>query len=359
MSSGVGIVPLVHGKKHSASSYVCPRHVKLPGRCPVQEQADGFSLPSPRSEGVGAQSAGGQSVISKIGLPCVRLVRLEEQLQTASLVQLGQGQQCGSLECILPELGRFRLRIPSSCHSQEGHSKNQGGQTLGHSDSALLASESLAVGSFRDVSRSASGSSHQARSPSPTGPFPRQPQFLEAGGLEGLRQSYRSKGFSDQVIDTLQAARRPSTKGAYNAQWAVFKCWCSSRSVNPFHTSVALVLEFLADLFDQGKAYSTIKAYMSAFSAIRGKIDGYSFHTHPDIATFLKGVLRKRPPVKPTVSCWDLDLVLRFLSSSVFEPPDKASLANWTLKTIFPFSCHFGFSMSASQLFSYFKMFVK
>jgi hypothetical protein len=50
---------------------------------------------------------------------------------------------------------------------------------------------------------------------------------------------------------------------------------------------------------------------------------------------FLKGILRRRPPVKSIVPCWSLELVLDFLSSDVFEPPSKASLADWTLKTAF------------------------
>ena len=85
----------------------------------------------------------------------------------------------------------------------------------------------------------------------------------------------------------------------------------------------------------EGKAYGTIKGYTSAFSAVRGSLDGHSFATHPDIATFLKGVLRCRPPVKKTFPCWDLEVVLLFLSSDVFEPSDNASLGDWTLKTVF------------------------
>jgi hypothetical protein len=88
-------------------------------------------------------------------------------------------------------------------------------------------------------------------------------------------------------------------------------------------------------MFAQGKALSTLKGYLSAFTAIRGNIEGYSFHSHPDISTFIKGVLRLRPPLKKIVPCWELQVVLDYLSSEVFEPPLRVSLADWTLKTVF------------------------
>jgi hypothetical protein len=50
---------------------------------------------------------------------------------------------------------------------------------------------------------------------------------------------------------------------------------------------------------------------------------------------FLKGVYKKRPPVKRIFPCWDLELVLNFLISDVFEPMEQCSLSLWTLKTVF------------------------
>ena len=72
------------------------------------------------------------------------------------------------------------------------------------------------------------------------------------------------------------------------------------------------ILEFLNELFLQNKAYNTLKGYMSALSAFRGKIDRFSFVSHLEISTFLKGVLGRRPPVKKTIPCWDLEVVLDF-----------------------------------------------
>jgi hypothetical protein len=77
--------------------------------------------------------------------------------------------------------------------------------------------------------------------------------------------------------DTLQASRRQSTKGAYNAQWAVFSRWCRTRGKEPFSVDVVGILDFFNDMFVQDKTLSTLKGYMSAFTAIRGNIDGYSF----------------------------------------------------------------------------------
>ena len=69
--------------------------------------------------------------------------------------------------------------------------------------------------------------------------------------------------------------------------------------------------------------------------AVRGKIEGCVFPSHPLIAQFLKSVLLQRPPVKSLVAPWDLDIVLTYLQSEVFEPPDKVPLSVWTFKTVF------------------------
>ena len=191
------------------------------------------------------------------------------------------------------------------------------------------------IGSPGDVGGSSYSPSGQTGSSPSGGHLPRQSSVLEVDCMEGVRESYVAKGFSEEVIHTIQAARRPSTMGAYRGQWSVFARWCSGRSVDPFRADVAVVLQFLNDMLLEGKAFNTIKSYTSALSAVRGSIDGFSFATHPDIAVFLKGALRCNPPVKKLVPCWDLEVVLHYLSSNVFEPPERVSLSNWTLKTVF------------------------
>ena len=44
----------------------------------------------------------------------------------------------------------------------------------------------------------------------------------QPGGLESVWDSYRAQGLSEEVIYTLQTARKFSTEGAYEAQWRIF-----------------------------------------------------------------------------------------------------------------------------------------
>jgi hypothetical protein len=139
------------------------------------------------------------------------------------------------------------------------------------------------IGTSAVIDRPSTSPSYSAVSTPATGPLPQGPQILEVSGLENIRQRYEDRGFLQEVIDTLQAPRRQSTEGAYNAQWAIFSHWCHTRSKDPFSVDVVGILDFLNDMIVQGKALSTLKGYMSAFTAIRGNINGYSFYSHPEI----------------------------------------------------------------------------
>ena len=335
VSSGLGSPSLVSTKGHYNSSFVCSGSSQSYGRCSFPGQRFTLSTVRGRPARMVSQSSGGQSAVHSIGSPVVRLVRLPNKLQTSSVVQLGQGSSCLSLERFFPSLDSGRLCFSTSCSTSSSCVQDQAGPSYSHPHRPLLASESLGLRSSPYVSRSP----HQASPPSgftaTTRSVPPRSSVLASSGMESVRRSYVAKGFSTEVIHTLQASRRSSTTGAYEAQWSVFDRWCCGRGEDPFRVDLALVLEFLNDMFHQGKAYNTLKGYLSAFTAFRGSIQGYTFHQHPDIATFLKGVLRLRPPVRSPVPCWDLDLVLNFLSSHIFEPPDSATLDLWTLKTVF------------------------
>lgn len=69
-------------------------------------------------------------------------------------------------------------------------------------------------------------------------------------------------GLPDSVIRTIQNSRALSTLSLYECKWGVFERWCAARRVIPFQCSVAVILSFLQDQIDQGKAFSTIKVFL-------------------------------------------------------------------------------------------------
>ena len=74
---------------------------------------------------------------------------------------------------------------------------------------------------------------------------------------------------------------------------------------------------------------------MSALSNFLPDFDGVSLGRHRLISIFLRGVKRRRPPVRCVVLQWDLNLVLKFLDKPPFEPLHQASFKHCCLKTVF------------------------
>ena len=95
----------------------------------------------------------------------------------------------------------------------------------------------------------------------------------------------------------------------------------------------ALILSFLQDLIDKGKAFSTIKVYLAAISACHTGFEGKSVGQHPLVCQFMKGARRKLPTARALAPSWDLPLVLDALSCPPFKPLEQAELKMLSLKT--------------------------
>jgi hypothetical protein len=74
-------------------------------------------------------------------------------------------------------------------------------------------------------------------------------------------------------------------------------------------------------LFNQGIAVNTITGYRSAISSAMGSYDGYTVGAHPVISKLIKGFKIQRPVIRKYFPNWDLNVVLKTLMKSPFEPP--------------------------------------
>jgi integrase len=83
-----------------------------------------------------------------------------------------------------------------------------------------------------------------------------------------------------------------------------------------------------------GRAANTIKSYISALGKYLPLFDGVQLGQHRLVAMFLAGCKNLRRPPRHTVPSWDLDLVLKYLAKAPFEPMSRASLQDWTFKTV-------------------------
>ena len=143
----------------------------------------------------------------------------------------------------------------------------------------------------------------------------------------------QQRGLSAGVIEVMMGARAQSTSKLYAQKWSVFVDWCVERRIDPGSCAVEPVLEFLRSLFDKNRAASTIRVYAAAISACHEGFPKGPVFSHPYVKRFLKGCVRLRPVVRTVVPSWDLQLVLRALCRSPFEPVAQIPLKVLSMKT--------------------------
>ncbi|XP_065197171.1 uncharacterized protein LOC135828678 [Sycon ciliatum] len=129
-----------------------------------------------------------------------------------------------------------------------------------------------------------------------------------------LQQRFNAAGLSPQVVRLLSSSWRSSTNAAYASAWEQWLGWCSQRSVDPVRPSLAMVLQFLADSFEDGRSYSTLNVYRSAMSATLPELDGAPIGQHPLVVRLLRGICLERPPQPRYSHTWDVGIVTSWLS---------------------------------------------
>ena len=196
--------------------------------------------------------------------------------------------------------------------------------------------ESASRGSFIDIDCSSLG--HSALVPIPNGTGcgntststktrggPRKPR---GGGSSIVSQRdvateclghIRTEGSDNRVSGgvghLLANSRKLGTRRGYDSAWKKFSGWCRGRKVDPFQCSVQHILEFLAALFQEGYSYSSIGNARSAISAYHGLIGDRPVGEHPEVTKLMKGASNLRPVCPKYCSTWDVDQVLRFVTS--------------------------------------------
>lgn len=84
-------------------------------------------------------------------------------------------------------------------------------------------------------------------------------------------------------------------------------------------TDLKQVLEFLAFLHKEGKAYSTINVHRSALSMTLGLHNDLKLGVHPLVKRLMKACYVANPPQPRYSHTWDPDLVLRFMASDTSD----------------------------------------
>lgn len=130
--------------------------------------------------------------------------------------------------------------------------------------------------------------------------------------FQSVRKTLRGVALSQEAMNICLASNASSTSSSYQHHLHEFKDFCTRHNVTDhLSTTAATGVEFLTQLFHQGKSYSTINSARSALSQFVELSDSPNdFGTHPLTRTFMKGVFKLRPPQPRYQSTWDVKPVL-------------------------------------------------
>ena len=128
------------------------------------------------------------------------------------------------------------------------------------------------------------------------------PRPSSSSRVAHLKQTFRSKGLLEGVIEILKRSWRTSTQSAYSSTWGQWDSWCTQRSIDPLSAPISSILEFLFSQYNMGKQYRTINTIRSAISMTHEEVDGTRVGQHPLVTRFLKGVFNSRPPAPKYVA---------------------------------------------------------
>ena len=264
-----------------------------------------------------------------------RSVCLQNKSPIDSFCQLETRARCNGMRCFQFELGSHE-RLPFSTFLPDSslHKKDparSGRMHLDHTSSeeqAMVPSDSISPG--RQSAAVTQGQQTAAIARNRQGASSVQSKEFSLGCMASFRKEVSKQGFSEEVSKILQASWRQKTTCQYESAWKAWSSWCDQRQVDPFSTSLNVILEFLAELLHKGYKYRTIGVYRSTISNFHQPIDGIVIGKHPLMSKFMKWVYSMCPPEPKYFVTWDVNQVLSFLKT--WAPAEKLALKQLTLK---------------------------
>ena len=153
--------------------------------------------------------------------------------------------------------------------------------------------------------------------------------------MERLQRFAKSQGFSSRVAKQVGLARRPSSRAGYQSKWMIYRCWCHSECHSISRPSLPKIADFLFWLrLSRKLSVSAILSYRTMLAAVfRFKLPEIS--TSPILQDLLRSFKVEVPIRADRPPPWDLEVVLRYLRSSTFEPLSSVPLRSLTKEALF------------------------
>ncbi len=104
---------------------------------------------------------------------------------------------------------------------------------------------------------------------------------------------------------------RAGTSKQYNTYLNKWEQYCDRNKLSKFNPGLDEAIEFLTLLFESRLGYSALNTARSALSSILPLMEG----EHPLVCRYLKGVFELRPTLPRYTEIWNVDTVLRYLTT--------------------------------------------
>ena len=198
------------------------------------------------------------------------LIRNQILRLSAPFLQLATGSNC-----------RGNRRIPSGLEHRPGVctstlvpalpslEQSAGSSCNISSDSAFLEDPSMVSSTSRDARGFSSFAAARAYSSRAVSELRLSggEENSTTGRVQGIRMHLKTEGISDEAVDLIMASWRSKTDANYDSAWRKWQEWCSDKGVYPFAADLPSILSFLADQYNEGRAYRSLNCYRLALSS--------------------------------------------------------------------------------------------
>lgn len=157
-----------------------------------------------------------------------------------------------------------------------------------------------------------------------------QSSSVSAGRLSSYWET-RGAGLSQRATKLVEASWRQSTEAQYSSCWRRWTVWASLHGISSTSPALSEVVNFLADLYDEGLQYRTINTVRSTLSSTLPQYNGYFVGKHPLILRLMKGIFNSRPVIPKLFPAWSVKTVLSTLAQ--WSPANSLSLKLLSMKT--------------------------
>ena len=155
--------------------------------------------------------------------------------------------------------------------------------------------------------------------------------------LGAWRTGLINEGFSPITADIIVSCHKATTQKQYQSGYSQWRSYLKQKGILDRKVTIATVCNFLSAKFHfEARALSTVKGY---FYAIRDPLKHTSkldVMSHREVHQQFAGMWMIRPPTRGSqlMPKWDLNVLLSYLNSNIFEPLERAPWDRQCQKTI-------------------------